>query len=76
MAQIARVSADLVDVGLVCDAVVFELEDHYGPTDQKDHIGPAVTFTRKFVLEDDVRIAEVAQLIAEQLKAMVPSTFL
>ena len=55
---------------------ILELQDDHGCTDQEDHIGPAAAFPRKFVLEDDVRVAEIAQLIAQHLEAMVPGALL
>jgi hypothetical protein len=74
--QIASVRGNLVDVGLVGRAVVFKLQDHHGATDQEDHVGAAATLPRKFVLEDNVRIAELTKLVMKHLETMVPSTLL
>ena|SRR5450432_2400925 len=76
MAKVASVGGDLVDVGLASRAVILKLQHHYRGTNQYDHVGPAATFPRQFVLEDDVRIAEVTQRVMKHLETMVPSALL
>ena len=52
MSKAAGIGRYLVNMGLLCDTVVFEFEDKDGPTDQDDHIGAAPSFSRQFVPEN------------------------